>query len=341
MSAKIFIYGAGVIGSVYAVRFSRAGFDVTVLARGDRLNAIRSGGLRTRHVFLGEEERADVRCVDSLDQAWEYDLALVTVRAPQIMGALADLTRSPNPAPVVVIGNNFQGHAEQAACVGGGRFVLGFGSFGGYREDGVIVYLDGRTPKRPEAERRRATTLGVTSPEAEPALSYAIDCFRAAGLPTARNADMVAWLKCHAALVFPLAGAIYAAGGGQECTCRTRDALVLGVRACHELFRALRKLGVGTEPRSLKLFLGMPEPLIIRMLERGLAGGSAAVAVFGHANAVGGRREIAEQALALDAFVRAAGLPLESWDRLLPYFAPGNTVPPIADGSRALRLRVW
>jgi glycine/D-amino acid oxidase-like deaminating enzyme len=50
MSAKMLIYGAGVIGSVYAVRFAHAGFDVTVMARGDRLNAIRSGGLRTRHV---------------------------------------------------------------------------------------------------------------------------------------------------------------------------------------------------------------------------------------------------------------------------------------------------
>jgi hypothetical protein len=200
------------------------------------------------------------------------------------MGALADLARSWNPAPVVVIGNNFQEHAEQEAC---------------------------------------------------------IECFRLAGLPAARNADIVAWLKCHAALVFPLAGAIYAAGGGQERTCRTRDALVLGVRACHELFRALWKLGVGTEPRSLKLFLGMPEPLIIRMLARGMAGMSAAVAMFGHANAVGGRREIADLALALDGFVRAAKLPLGSWDRLLPYFAPGNTVPPVADGSRTLRLRVW
>jgi hypothetical protein len=152
---------------------------------------------------------------------------------------------------------------------------------------------------------------------------------------------MVAWLKCHAAMVFPLAGAIYAAGGGQERTCRTRDALVLGVRACHEHFRALRKLGVRTEPRSLKQFLRIPEPLMIRMLSRGLAGKSAAVAMFGHANAVGGSHEIAEQALALDAFVRTARLPLESWNLLLPYFAPGNTVPPIADGSRTLRLRVW
>jgi 2-dehydropantoate 2-reductase len=341
MGQKILIYGAGVIGSVYAVRFARAGFHVTVLARGDRLNAIRSGGLRIRNVFLKDEERAEVSCVDSLEAAPEYDMALVTVRGPQIMGVLRDLARIKSAAPVVVIGNNFSGHAEQAACIGRERFVLGFGSFGGYRDDGVIAYLDGRTPTRPGLKNASLTRLGVFSPEAEPALFRSAGYFTLAELPTARNSNMCAWLKCHAALVFPLAGSIYAAGGGQERTCRTRDALVLGVRACHECFRALRTLGIALEPRSLRTLMMIPEPLIIRMLQRGLSGEGAAVAMFGHANAVGGSGEICEQAHCLDKLVRTAGLPLQSWGRLLPYFSPGNAVPPIPDGSRTLRLRVW
>ncbi len=341
MSGKILVYGAGVIGSIYAVCFARAGFEVTVVARGDRLDAIRSGGLRIRHVFLNEEERAEVACVESPGPGLEYDLALVVVRGPQIMGVLSDLARIRCASPVVVIGNNFKGHVEQEALVGKSRFVLGFGAFGGYRDDGVIAYLDGRTPKRPEAAKRNPTTLGTVSAEVEPAFSRAIGLFSRAELPTVRNPDMTAWLMCHAALVFPLAGAIYAAGGGQERTCRTRDALVLGVRACRECFRSLRRLGVALEPRSLRMLLATPEPLIIRTLQRGFAGPAAAVAMFGHANAAGGSREIGEQVLALDAFVRKAGLPLESWDRLLPYFTPGNTVPLLEDGSRTLRLRLW
>jgi 2-dehydropantoate 2-reductase len=341
MSKSVLIYGAGVIGSIYAVRLSRAGFDVAVVARGDRLSAIRSAGLRIRHAFLKLEERADVECMESLDPARDYDFMLVTVRAAQITKALSDLARSRSTAPVVVIGNNFQGHAEQAARMGADRLVLGFGAFGGYRQEGVIVYLDGRTPKRPEAKYRSSTTLGTISQEAEPALSCAEGFFRIAGLPTRRSPDMVAWLKCHAALVFPLAGCIYAAGGQQARTCRTRDALVLGVRAVHELFRALHKLGIRTEPRSLKGLLRMPEPLIVRTLAKGLAGESAAVAMFGHANAVGGHVEIAEQALALDAFIRTAGLPLDNWERLLPYFTPGTNAVPLADGSRTLRVHFW
>ena len=37
---RILIYGAGVIGSFYASRFAKAGLDVTILARGQRLKRI-------------------------------------------------------------------------------------------------------------------------------------------------------------------------------------------------------------------------------------------------------------------------------------------------------------
>ena len=42
---KILIYGAGVIGSLYAVYFSHAGYSVSVYARGHRLNVLKEKGL--------------------------------------------------------------------------------------------------------------------------------------------------------------------------------------------------------------------------------------------------------------------------------------------------------
>lgn len=341
MDERVVIYGAGVIGSVYAVRLAKAGYDVTVVARGDRLRAIRDDGLRIRHAFFDEEEEAEVRVTETLDDSREVGLILVAVRAGQIESALRDVSRCDGGGTVVVVGNNIEGHAAQAALVGPERFVLGFGAFGGYRDEGAIVYADGRTPARPESTDRRTTTLGVLESQAAHALSHAEEALGRAGLPTKRSPDMVAWLVCHAALVFPLAGTMYAAGGDQARTCRTRDALVVGFRACRELFRALRKLGVSIEPRSLRGLLRMPEPLFIGFFERSLAGESARVAMFGHANAPGGRNEMAGGAQALDAMVRRAGLPLPNWERLLPYFPAENEAPLMADGSRKLRLRFW
>ncbi len=42
---RLLIYGAGVIGSLYATLFSQAGYDVTVYARGKRLEALKEKGL--------------------------------------------------------------------------------------------------------------------------------------------------------------------------------------------------------------------------------------------------------------------------------------------------------
>ena len=42
---RILIYGAGVIGCLYAAMFCEAGYDTTVYARGKRLDTFRKKGL--------------------------------------------------------------------------------------------------------------------------------------------------------------------------------------------------------------------------------------------------------------------------------------------------------
>ena len=42
---RILIYGAGVIGSLYAALFAEAGYDTSIYARGKRLEALRNNGL--------------------------------------------------------------------------------------------------------------------------------------------------------------------------------------------------------------------------------------------------------------------------------------------------------
>ena len=43
---RILIYGAGVIGSLYAALFAEAGYDTNIYARGKRLEALRNNGLQ-------------------------------------------------------------------------------------------------------------------------------------------------------------------------------------------------------------------------------------------------------------------------------------------------------
>ena len=340
MPDRILVLGTGVIGSVYALRFAKAGCAVTAVARGARLEALRKNGLRIRNAFLGDEEAADIQVVDSVPAGTGFDMIIVAVRGDQILGALSKTSDSAAPA-IVVVGNNLGDYDAQADLAGRERLVLGFGAFGGYRDGGAIVYVDGRTRAKPGDMRRARTTLGVLAPIARPALDAALPAFARAGLPTSECGDMRSWLACHAALVFPLAGAMYAAGGDQARFCGTRDAILLGVRASKELFRSLRLVGYGTEPESLKRLLAMPEWLLVPLLQKRFAGEGTRIAMFGHANAAGGRGEIGAQALVLDGIARRAGAPLPSWDRLLPHLAQKPGALPLPDGSRILKYRPW
>jgi len=335
----ILVFGAGVIGSIYALRLAKAGLPVSVLARGERLAVLRESGLRIRNVFTDEEESAEVEVLEELREDATYDLAIVALRSGQIMPVLRRLGALPRLGAVLVVGNNLEEFGEEARAVGEARLVLGFGAFGGYREGASVLYLDGRTKKKPGLEQVSATTIGILSEAARPALERVRAILASARLGCAESPDIAAWLVCHAALVFPLAGAIFATGGDQARFCRTRDAIVLGIRACKEAMRALRDTGCAVEPPYLRKLVAMPEWLLSPLLARRLAGEAARVAMFGHANAPGGRAEIGGQARVLDARLRKAGRPMPSWDRLLPWFEAEGGPEPLPDGQRELRPR--
>lgn len=336
--AAVLVFGAGVIGSIYALRLAKAGFEVDLVARGERLAALRMERLRIRNVLVpGDSETTRVDALERVPEGKAYTLSLVTVRSGQVESALREVAKAGSTGPVAVIGNNLGDLGAQSRMVGPERFVAGFGAFGGYRDGAEIAYVDGRAPKRPEY--RPSTTLGVIAPEAKGALEATRAIFASAGLVIRESRNIRAWLVCHAALVFPLAGAIYAAGGDQARVIRTRDALTLGVRAAKELFEALDALGTRLEPASLGKLLRMPEWLLVGTVRKAFAGEGARVAMFGHANAPGGRVELGGQAAILDTIVRKAGRPLPSWDRLLPHLS--GTAETLPDGSRTLRLRLW
>src|SRR6478735_8143863 len=100
------VYGAGAVGGVLGARMYDAGLDVTLVARGDHLAAIRSRGLT---VAAPDGERTvDVPAVGS---AGEADLArpttvLLAVKSHQTHAAVEDLVAAlPGGAPVVSLQN--------------------------------------------------------------------------------------------------------------------------------------------------------------------------------------------------------------------------------------------
>ena len=76
---RIAIYGAGAIGGYVGALLHRAGVDVTLIARGPHLAAMREHGLRVR--TADEELVLQPRCTDDPAEAGEQDYVIVTVKA--------------------------------------------------------------------------------------------------------------------------------------------------------------------------------------------------------------------------------------------------------------------
>ena len=83
---KICIYGAGAIGGWMGVRLARAGCDVSVVARGATLEALRERGLQLRSG--GETISAPVRASNAPTELGVQDLVVIAVKA-QAMAEVA------------------------------------------------------------------------------------------------------------------------------------------------------------------------------------------------------------------------------------------------------------
>ncbi|SIT47450.1 putative 2-dehydropantoate 2-reductase [Paraburkholderia piptadeniae] len=88
---KACIYGAGAIGGWMGVKLAQAGCDVSVVARGATLDALREHGLRL--VENGETHAVQVKASEQAEALGVQDLVIVAVKAP----AMADVARHIGP----------------------------------------------------------------------------------------------------------------------------------------------------------------------------------------------------------------------------------------------------
>ncbi|MEA4865212.1 MAG: 2-dehydropantoate 2-reductase N-terminal domain-containing protein [Sphaerochaeta sp.] len=63
---RILVVGAGAIGSLFAGKLAGSGKVVTMLARGDRLEAVRKNGLYLRESTSSTVERFLVKTIDMI-----------------------------------------------------------------------------------------------------------------------------------------------------------------------------------------------------------------------------------------------------------------------------------
>ncbi len=86
---KVCIFGAGAIGGFLGVRLASSGAEVSLVARGVHLAAIRQHGLKLQ--MGGEEAVARVACTENPAELGEQDFVIVALKAHTISGAVESM----------------------------------------------------------------------------------------------------------------------------------------------------------------------------------------------------------------------------------------------------------
>ncbi len=101
---KVGIVGAGAIGGFLGARLARAGVDVTLVARGPHLNAMRESGLRV--IDGGGEWTVRVDATDEFAAMRDADAVFVTLKAHSLPPVAERLAANLGPDAVVVGAQN-------------------------------------------------------------------------------------------------------------------------------------------------------------------------------------------------------------------------------------------
>jgi 2-dehydropantoate 2-reductase len=101
-SLKIAIIGVGAIGGYVGTRLALAGEDVTFIARGANLAALRSRGIRLVNADGSEQAVEHVKATDDYGAAGPQDLVILTMKAHQVEAVALDVPKLFGSDTVVV-----------------------------------------------------------------------------------------------------------------------------------------------------------------------------------------------------------------------------------------------
>ncbi|QGZ57952.1 2-dehydropantoate 2-reductase [Paraburkholderia acidiphila] len=101
---KICIFGAGAIGGMMGVQLARAGADVSFVARGPHLAAMRENGARL--LMDGEEYVAKVRCTSDPRELGVQDVVIITLKAHSVAGVIDAMQPLLGKHTAIVTGTN-------------------------------------------------------------------------------------------------------------------------------------------------------------------------------------------------------------------------------------------
>ena len=239
---KILVFGAGVLGCNLARNLFRAGKDVTLLARGNWANEIKTNGLKIKNRFSPCMSVSRIPAVTELNPTDDYDVVFAAVRYTQIE-AILDTLRASRAKTILFVGNNVRA-SQTAALLPEKNVLFAFTSAAGHRESDHVDSVD----------LRKITVGPLRDAPSQGALIR--NLFSGTKYKVVYEPNMEDYLLCHAAFVLPAVFACYKTDGSLKKLKKDSAYLNRLIDANIEGYRAIRKAGHEILPKEDQAFEG-------------------------------------------------------------------------------------
>ena len=251
MSAKqnrVLIFGAGVVGSIYTIQFIKAGIDVTMFARSNRLQALQEKGLQ--YSEKGVRKSINVKVIGTLANDDIYDFIFVPVRYDQAESALLAL-KDNQSKHIVTMTNSSIGFSAWQDIVGD-RLLPAFPGFGGQIKDGILY---ARIPPKFLA----GTMFGEANGLETERTKNLVKLLEAANLPHRINNNMKEFLITHSISDIAMTGVLVQDDQIiDEKVLVSRETAQKISATLKTYLRAIQKAGITITPSFFKIVLKCP-----------------------------------------------------------------------------------
>ncbi len=252
MAPSVAIVGAGAIGAWFADAFDRAGWRVSLVARGATLKVLQESGLR---VEQGGSVRLSRPRSGSAAQLGSHDFVVLTVKAQTLPALAPELSPLLGSASVVVSGTNgipwwflqdFSGPLANVRLQSVDPTGSQENTFPRERTLGSVVHASVRvaSPGHAQVVAADRLILGAPNGGSTPALESLLQALRAGGINALASTDIRrdVWTKLWGNMTMNPLSALTRRGTGKMLA--NEDVRELCIRMMEEMQLCARQLGL-------------------------------------------------------------------------------------------------
>lgn len=237
---KLLVYGIGVIGSLTIHELCKTEHEITVVARGNRKEAIEKKGLCIK---MGKKTYTDYpRVISEYDNAY-YDITFCIMQNQQ-QEQMIDILANIQTKALVLVGNNMTGESLEQKLTQKGvhtpNLFFAFQTSAGQRYDTYTEVASFGKPSMQIGHLHR-------EPDAEEKDLFKT-IFHGSSMQLEFMDDMDSWYKCHIAFILPIVDLAYAHNCNLR-TCTWND-MKNYMKAGTEVYDLYQSLGIQIRPKG-------------------------------------------------------------------------------------------